>query len=273
MSKLSKKQMKAHNEALEILQKDVLTFDDKWDVLDKYHEGANHMQGMAGAFFTPTLLARDFAIDACGGRRVLDLCAGIGGLAFHVHHRATHWHDPENPAPEFVCIEQCAEHVEIGRKILPEATWIHASVEELPRLGLGHFDAVISNPPFGSVSRDWKGPRYTGREFEYHLIDLAADHADHGAFIIPQQSAGFRYSGVQQYDSTGSAKSRAFEKKTGIALEIGCGVDTTYHAAGWHGVSPLVEIVTTDFQQARETREAKAAPQPEAAPQQFAMAI
>ena len=113
MAKLSKAQTKAHNEALEILQKDVLTFDNKWDVLDKYHEGANHMQGMAGAFFTPPGLARDFAIDACGGKRVLDLCAGIGNLAFHVMHRQTSSYEADRAKLDYVCIEQCAEYVEI----------------------------------------------------------------------------------------------------------------------------------------------------------------
>ncbi len=145
------------------------------------------------------------------------------------------------------------------------------ALKSCPTLALGTLTALFPIP--GSVSRDWTGPRYTGREFEYHLIDLAADHADHGAFIIPQQSAGFRYSGVQQYDGTGSKQSQVFEKKTGIALEIGCGVDTSLYAADWHSVSPRVEIATADFQQAREIREAKAAPQREAEPQQFAMAI
>ena len=272
MAKLSKAQTKAHNEALEILQKDVLTFDDKWDVLDKYHEGANHMQGMAGAFFTPPGLARDFAIDACGGKRVLDLCAGIGNLAFHVMHRQTSSYEANCAKLDYVCIEQCAEYVEIGRKILPEATWIHASVSELPSLGLGQFDQVISNPPFGSVSRDWTGPRYTGKDFELHLIDLAADHAKYGTFIVPQESAGFRFSGQRGYDRTAAPKYTKFQKQTGIELEAGCGVDTDYYRHDWHSVSPLVEIVCVDFDEYRANqaaRSAEAAPEP----QQFAMVI
>lgn len=259
MAKLTKAQTKAHNIALEILQKDVLTFNEKWEVLENYHEGARHMQGMAGAFFTPVGLARDFAIDACGGRRVLDLCAGIGALAFQTYHRQTSNRPDEREPLDYVCIEQCAEYVEIGRKILPEATWIQADVKELPNLGLGMFDGVISNPPFGSVSRDWKGPRYTGRDFEFHLMDLASDHARYGAFIIPQQSSGFRFSGQRGYDRSESTKYQAFEKQTGIYLEPGCGIDTAFYKDDWHGVSPTVEVVCVDFEEMREARAARAA--------------
>jgi len=69
------------------------------------------MNGACGAHFTPAGLARDFAIDAGGGRRVIDLCAGIGGLGF--------WLDLDGRAGELVCVEVNPAYVEVGRKILP----------------------------------------------------------------------------------------------------------------------------------------------------------
>ena len=81
MAKLTKAQRKAHAEACKILQKDALSIDEKIFVLENWHEGAEHMNGAIGAHFTPSGLARDFAIDAGGGRRVIELCAGIGQSA------------------------------------------------------------------------------------------------------------------------------------------------------------------------------------------------
>jgi len=84
--KLSKVQVKAHDEAMALvaLERD-LTDSEKEFVLDNFHEGATHMNSAAGAFFTPRTLARDFAIEV-QGRTIVDLCAGIGGLAHAVIH-------------------------------------------------------------------------------------------------------------------------------------------------------------------------------------------
>jgi hypothetical protein len=105
MAKLTKAEARAHAQAKELLRKDVLTYDEKVFVLDNWHEGASHINGAAGAFFTPKGLARDFAIDACGGR-TLDLCAGIGALAFHVFWRTHYVRGSAEQQAEIVCIER-----------------------------------------------------------------------------------------------------------------------------------------------------------------------
>ena len=46
-------------------------------------------------------------------------------------------------------------------------------------------------------------------------------------------------------------------------LEPNCGIDTSYYADDWHGVSPRVEIVTADFVEARKRREPAPAAQDE----------
>jgi len=263
MSKLTKDQYRAHAEAVALLEKDVLTFDERWFVLENWHEGANHVNSQAGAFFTPILLARDFALEV-GGGRIIDLCAGIGALAFHAYHRAS-W-NPDRPA-KIVCVERNPDYVAVGRKVLPEAEWICADVFDLPA-DLGHFDFAIGNPPFGATPRTGAGPRYTGRAFEYHVMDVAAGLADAGAFIVPQNSAPFRYSGVANYSVRRSDEYSAFETVTGITLEPGCGVDTSLYLQEWRGTTPHVEIVVADFAEVRAQRTAANAnvPAPVVAP-------
>ena len=231
-----------------LLEQDVLTDDDIEFVFRNYHEAANHVNGMAGAFFTPFDLAFDAALELGLGQqsrshRVIDLCAGIGVLAYATLARF--------PGVDLVCVEINADYVEIGRKLVPGATWVCADVMDVSAMEkLGRFHSAISNPPFGRVAsfRGKSSARYEGGEAEYKVIDVAAGIANTGVFIIPQQSAGFAYSGVQTYDRRESEKYQKFNRDTGIYLEIGMGVDTTFEGyQGWKGVSPRVELACTDF--------------------------
>lgn len=245
MSKLTKRQAAAHADAEKLLAKDVLTEDEKDFVRANWQESALHINSVAGAFFTPAGLARDTILEVDPRGRVIDLCAGIGTLASEVWDKAR-WHDEK---PEIVCVELNPEYARVGKKLLPEATWIVDSIFALPNLG--HFDTAISNPPFGNIARDGEKLRYTGSKFEFHVMDLASDLADFGVFIIPQQSAGFQYSGRQTYERNESRDYEKFKQQTGIVLEAGCGVDTSIYLKDWHGVSPMVEIVTAEFMDLR----------------------
>lgn len=259
MAKLTKAQAKAHQQACTLLEKDVLTEDDKLFVLEHWQESAKHINTIAGAFFTPVGLARDLSIEVNTNCRVIDLCAGIGALSFFA---SGTW-----KANEIVCVELNPEYAAVGRKIVPEATWIVGSVFDPPP-DLGHFDFAIGNPPFGTTPRNAKGPRYTGGDFELHVIDAASDLADFGVFIVPQRTAGFKYSGCPaggwpetRRDGVGSgyveARGDTHERllaQTGIELNPSCGIDTALYARDWHGVSISTEVVTVDFQEARERR-------------------
>lgn len=260
MAKLTKAQAKAHQQACDLLQKDTLSEEEKLFVLEHWQESAKHINTIAGAFFTPVGLARDLSVEIFG-RRVIDLCAGIGSLAFWAACRG--WGDPR----EIVCVEINPEYAAVGRKIVPEAHWIVGSVFDLPG-DIGRFDCAIGNPPFGATPRDAKAPRYNGREFELHVIDVASDIADYGAFIVPQATAPFRYSGCPAGGWPSSVKDgvgSGFEKNwtdthdrllalTGIRLEPSCGIDTSQYATEWHGVSVVTEVVTADFVEARAAR-------------------
>lgn len=249
MAKLTKAEAKAHAQACDLLTKPALTDDDKDFVLKNWNEGANHVNGAAGAFFTPFDMAFDFTIDAIGqggyGGRVIDLCAGIGMLSYAVWHRS---HQKER----ITCVERNPDYLAVGQKILPEAEWILADVLDVPDMGLhagplGRFDVAISNPPFGKIKRDRNSPRYTGAEFEFHVIDIAAHLARSGAFIVPQMSAGFKYSGAQYYERQKDGKAVKFQELTGLHFEAGCGIDTAFYLDQWKGVSPMCEIVCVEF--------------------------
>jgi len=229
-------------------------------VLQNWQESAKHINTIAGAFFTPVGLARDLAIEVNPGSRIIDLCAGIGALAFFC---SGPWKQSD-----VVCVELNPEYAEVGRKIVPEARWIVGSVFDLPA-DIGHFDFAIGNPPFGSTPHETKrGPRYTGKEFELHVIDIASGLADFGAFIVPQMTAGFKYSGcpgggwpetIKNGYGSGFAecKTDVHEKllaMSGIVLEPSCGIDTTTYDRDWHGVSIRTEVITCDFIEARQRR-------------------
>lgn len=238
MGKLTKPQIAAHKKACELLAKDRLTFDERFEVLNGWSESANHINSAAGAFFTPEGLASDFQIYV-NGKRILDLCAGIGRLSLH----AWAWRGDA----EITCVEVNPDYAAIGRKVLPEARWIVADIFDLPK-DLGRFDCVIGNPPFGATKRSGNAPRYKGKAFEYHLIDIASDYAPYGAFIVPQMSAPWFYSGTAPARPNDAHGLRTFTESTGIELEISS-IDTTMYRDQWRGVAPAVEIVTADFPQ------------------------
>lgn len=246
MSRLSKAQIKAHQQAVELLAQDRLSDDDREFVLDHWQESANHVNSAAGAFFTPSGLARDTAIYTSNARTIVDLCAGIGGLGLWA------WWLSGRQA-EVTCIEVNPDYVAIGRKLFPEANWICASVEE----AAGQYDCAISNPPFGKTAKI-KGPRYSGED-DLAVVDIAADLARWGVFILPGLSVPFEYSGRPHYRERSSAKSDRFQSATGIILSCES-TDASVYKDDWRGVSPAVEVCSVDFDEWRATRQAEEMP-------------
>ncbi len=266
--KLTKALAKKHQEAKEILKKDILTLEDKYFVLENYNEGGECNNKFHSAHFTPLELANDFKLEIYGNN-ILDLCAGIGVLSFSYLHHLNHGDDKIN----IVCVELNSEYVAVGKKILPEATWICGDVfssEIQALLKEMKFSCVISNPPFGNFSmRGNIAPRYTGKLFEYALIDIASDLAEYGVFIIPQNSSPFLYSGESFFqdcmninyktDRTGQLESNkkkylVLNQETGIDLTFGAGIDCSMYKDDWKGVKPFCEIVTCEFSALQEKR-------------------
>lgn len=253
--KLTKAQIKIQNECEEILQKDKLTYNDKWFIIENWHEGASNNNAQAGAFFTPVGMARDFSIELYESATTIDLCAGIGGLSFFAYH----WKD----CKDITCVELNSNYVEVGKKILPEANWINGSIFDYK--DFGHFDQCISNPPFGKIKTGIDQSikdelNYKGSEFDLITIEIASKISDYGVFILPQRSTPFRYSnnptnGLFEDFRTiddGSRvprKVKKFIKETGLNYEFNCGIDTGYYKQDWKGVSPTCEIVEFNFNQ------------------------
>jgi hypothetical protein len=246
VAKLTKIQARLHQQACEILAADRdLSEDEKLFVLEHWQEAAHTTHALAGAFFSPLGLARDLSIEV-SGNRVIDLGAGIGHLAWSCRDLwGRRWND--EPARELVCVEANPTYVEVGRRVLPEATWICADLLDVPEMGLGRFDTAIANPPFGAIARAGDGPGYRGRRFEYHVIAVAGQIAKWGAFIIPQNSAPFRYSGEPYFREQRDPELDRFEHAAGITLEPSCGIETSIYAEDWHNVRPRVEVVTCAF--------------------------
>jgi len=236
MSKLTKAEMRLHAQACEILQSDTLTIHERQLVLKNWRPDAESEVAHAGAFFTPFGLAEDFAIEANGAQSVIDLCAGIGGLAYQRWLRG-------RPA-RLVCVERNPTFVAVGRKVLPDAEWIQASIFDVPALDLGRFDLAISNPPFGRIPCEGQSPRYRGNLFEYRVIDLASTLAEQGVFLIPRSSAPICFDGR---DVDEPRAYRAFKEQTGISIDLGFGIDGEAYRDAWKGTKVVVESVRVDY--------------------------
>jgi predicted RNA methylase len=274
MSKLTKAQVAAQSKAEALLANDTLTDDDRFFILEHWQESATNINSAVGAFFTPYALAADMALelsDLRGTVRVLDLCAGVGTLGLAVLRKNARQIQNGTLELEIVCVESNPDYVRVGRKILPEAQWVEASIFDLP--DLGRFGFAISNPPFGKVKRDGNAPRYTGADFEYHVIDIAAHHAEVGVFILPQMSVPFRYSGQPCYRQESMTKHDRCVQQTAIHLEAGCGVDTSIYRDAWHGVSVVAEIATCDFEPPKVEQSPQAAAPREAPPLDLATPV
>lgn len=249
MSKLTKQQTHAHEKAVGLLAKGTLSDDEKGFVFQNFREDAQHINGKAGAFFTPLRLARDLAIHIpCRyGKtvKVVDLCAGIGVLGYAAHEGTGMG---SNYRTDVTCIEINPDYVEVGKKLFPEATWICGDALDTALLeSLGQFDFAIANPPFGNIACKHRSS-YQNGAFEYMVIEAASRIASGGAFIIPQMSAPFIYSGRQDHYWLESGRARQFEASTGISLEFNLGIDTADYKSEWHCSQPTCEIVCCEFE-------------------------
>lgn len=187
MAKLTKQQSKNHEESLRILEKDFLTFDEKCFVLNNYNPAAETNVTQNGAFFTSEYLAQNFYSVILPTGKILDLCAGIGRLAFTSNILSN--------KNEIVCIEKNPKFVEVGKKIVPSAKWICADVFDKQLVdSLGYFDCVVSNPPFGyHLGGDIFSYWMKTRKSHFWAIEISMMVSDYAGFIVPK--------GLSQYDT------------------------------------------------------------------------
>lgn len=174
--KLSKQLSALHMRALDLVNSDrKLTQDERWFILEHFHEGAKHLNGLAGAFFTPIDLALSVhAVHISGARSLVDLCAGIGRLSWWAHEEGV----------DVTCVEINPDYVAAGRQVLPNANWICANVLE-PEIAQLEAEVVVSNPPFGRLNRKDTPKTIQSGELHYAVVEVAQQVATSGCFILP----------------------------------------------------------------------------------------
>ncbi|OES24242.1 methyltransferase [Alteromonas macleodii] len=253
MARLTKAQNKAQQAVIELLKQDILNHDEKVFVLENYHEAATNMTSAAGAFFTPLALAHEFA-EYCsfprtkGPVKILDLCAGIGVLSFALQTLIDN--SPYNESCEITCVEINPDYIAVGQKLLPNATWVQLDVSDIQAIkSLGQFDLVVSNPPFGNVPTFSKREplAYTGSNAIYAVAELAALMAGCATLIMPQQDAGFKYSGETYFQALESEALTKFTEQTGITFIPNNFSGTDLYERKWKAKVPRVEFAECDF--------------------------
>lgn len=247
MAKLTKEQTKQHEEAEALLSLDrALTDEEKAFVYDNFWESARWVNSKSSAFFTPLGLARTLVSYAAprDGKRILDLCGGIGVLAFAVSKRA---------AVDLVVVEYNQDYIDIGRRLVPEARWVRADVfEQDVWRDLGRFDMVVANPPFGASATDadlsWLRFRQKSKA---HLmaveISLRVSDGD-SAFILPQIECPVIWrDGAIDSDRPPSRAYQAFVKQwPDVCLET-LSESAEGYRGQWHGTAPCVEMVSVHW--------------------------
>ena len=243
MAKLTKQETKLHQQVMDLVHSDrPLKYDERHFVVENYNESANHMNGKAGAFFTPTEMCRDFYM-ACGclgyNKSMLDICAGIGKLTFP-------FYENSDDKSIFTLVEINKDYIDVGKRVMPEANWIHSDCMDLTIYADNTYDLVVSNPPFGAIGSDsFNGCTYSkGRQnFELAVVELAnCLYRRQTAFILPQMSVPFKFSGGQGYQHQITEKYESFKQQTGIDLAILSSVDCNYYLNKWNSVKPVVEF-------------------------------
>ncbi|OUE51780.1 hypothetical protein AZ003_000662 [Citrobacter freundii] len=238
MARVTKKESQLRLKVMELVHSDRQpTEDDKEFIFNNYRGDGI---GATGAFFTPEMLAWDFMLDAGCSDDCIELCAGIGRLSYYQFIR--------NKPSHITCVELNPEYVLIGKRVLPQAEWITG--DALQYTPDRFYRVAYGNPPFGKINTSgaYTG-RYTGSEFEYKIIDRAREYSSYGVWIVPQGSAGFKYSGHTYYDrSIQSAKYIKFEKDTGLILHPGVGIDTSIYRDQWNGTKVTCKSVLVDYQ-------------------------
>lgn len=254
MSKITQQQLKQHEEAEQLLwgsdrrlERDEVEF--CLTYWDPRADSGRHV-ARNQAYFTPMALACEAAMYVGGnGRRVVDICAGTGRLAYAVL-AANGW---QPQAVQVTAVEFNPEFVRVGQRLLPEVDWVLGDCYDLSLWqSLPRFDEAISNPPFGKVvtayTTDWVGYRgpagLTVAAIGLQVARLGIK------MILPQTQTIFRYSGADPRYGAHSDSYPGYLKKFMAQrpdLEWDhTSLDTEAEAykSEWRGAAPVVEVVS-----------------------------
>lgn len=221
---------------MKLLDKDKLSYKETELFYTEFNEGFIEDVTQHSAYFTPLEMAYDFALMSVPSSNVIvDMCAGIGVLTWCKHVRETY----EEDKSVFVCIERNPKYIEIGKKLCPFAHWYEGDMFDLELWNRiekehGSIGCIMSNPPFGSVTKSDKDRswlKYTGKDLDIAAIEIGLTKARHCAFILPQNSCTFQCSGKQfGYGTRENRKIMKLEKDLGYEIYMQWdSVDTTVY--------------------------------------------
>ncbi len=180
----------------------------------------------ASAFFTPWEMMLDFNQMTQESRRrqlrILDLCAGIGGLSYSHYH----FYEKDLPKPSFVCVEKNPIFAAVGKRLFPEATWLVQDVFELDE-SLGKFDQFYSNPPFGPLPKEHRVKGDT-KCFQYAVAEIGMKFAPHGLLFTVGTILNWRMHGQNGRTVKPNPVYEDWSKKSGIELRENPGFDFSY---------------------------------------------
>jgi len=209
--KLTKAQLREQLPLIEILKKEVLTYEEKEKIYESFNPGMIGDVSQSASFFTPYDLAQDLAVMVQVRGNVIDLAAGIGMLAYRVKEMDTY----EHRIKSITCIEQNPEYI---------------------------------NPPFGQGGKvDWLN--YTGGHRDLQAVEVCLRYSKAGYFILPSGSVSFKYSGEQYYKDEPDRYSQKLKKfitdNKHINFDMICdGIDCGVHKEKWVNLNGIsVEAV------------------------------
>lgn len=256
MSRLSKREIKQQRDLMNLIASGLTTNDYQYIIderieyiYENFHPSMIDNQTENGAFYTPYGLAQDVAVFSNRSGHIVDVCAGIGILAYRLKQMDSY----DKNIKSITCIELNPQAVEIGKKLLPTANWICGNVfdqelwEELTKdLPDNRFDFMVSNPPFGKDMNkrkaDWLN--MTG-ERDLMVLELCLKYSKGGYFIVPVQSAPFRYSGHHYYENDQSKWSKKFIRfvkatQDNYKYNFSCdGIDASIYREEWKGLKTI----------------------------------
>ncbi|PSV28079.1 methyltransferase [Photobacterium sp. GB-72] len=226
MSKISKQQLKLHEQAMSLVSLPrALKASEKEFVLKNFREECVLEINKWGCYVTSESVAWEFGIDVTEcpeypdqREKIVDLCAGIGTLSYHLAERFDHI--------DLVCVERNETLAMVGKKILPQATWIVGSVTDddvISQLIDLKIQTAISNPPFGNIPmvKKMKDAEYQGAEAAYRVLEVAKRVARRATFILPHNLLPFRYSFCRQFEYVENQTFEKFSSCTEIKLKVG----------------------------------------------------
>jgi predicted RNA methylase len=231
--KLSKAEQKLQREVKALLDSDkTLTFEELEYIYENFNPGSISDVTVHSAYFTPLDMAYDFALFAGRHGVCVDMCAGIGILTFCAQVRDTY----HGNITKQICIERNPEYLRIGRRLLPNVEWILGDMFDQSIWNdiikrHGPIDCIVSNPPFGKVSKtdcDRSWLKYQGADLDIASIEIALKHATYVDMILPTGSVPFKMK--PYYQKVENRKIEKLKSDTGLNILMqNPGIDTSVY--------------------------------------------